>query len=469
MNGMKLLLLLAGGAVLALLLLIGAGAGAYFLFFRDSSPDNITSNDKDRGGGTLPGNGNKADPVAVKLHVPLKVGDVREIDASLDETANTTIQRVNQQTLEARGKKTIVFRGKVTTKEVDADGNQTFGEIAITEMTITHADQTTTVPSGKVIVQHALNGDFAYYARPGTQIPGEANVACADLFGYRVAPPGHLDGGVFGPTAPKAVGDSWPVNPAAAARWLANMPEGLQPGANAVAGSVTLTAMPREGEVTFLDLKADLHFTLRQVKFPGRDGTGTANGDIRYAFTMRCPKDGTTGPVQLTRTTAAQTVADCTAGIWAPGKVTHVVSQTLKMDIRYLPNEAAGKESTVLGGFRVAVWGSPLVEWIRDKKAVTVHLRYKTTGSAPPNAVYHFTIGFLDKDGTTKFLPLAVLPGDQLKADDTLRTEIAVDPQSLSSTQVCEILVQEMTAGGTPAVVHDKRDKVSIYGIPSAK
>jgi hypothetical protein len=469
MNGSKLSLLLAGGAVLAFLLLIGAGAGAYFLFFRSSSPDNITRDDNGRGDGTPPGNGNKGDPVAVKLHVPLKVGDVREIYATLDETADTIIQRVNQQTLEARGKKSIVFRCKVTTAEVDADGKQTFGEIGITEMTITHAGQTTTVPSGKVMVQHAVNGDWAYYAKPGTQVPGEASVACADLFGDRVAPPGHLDGGVFGPTSPKAVGDSWPVNQAAAARWLGNMPEGLPPGADAVAGSVTLTAMPKEAEATFLDLKADLHFTLRQVKFAGRDGTGTANGDIRYGFTIRCPKDGTTGPVQLTRTTATQTVADCTGGIWAPGKVTHVVSQTLKMDIRYLPNESAGKESTVPGGFRVAVWGSPLVEWVRDKKAVKVHLRYKTTGNAPPKAMYHFTIGFLDKDGKTTYLPIAVVPSDQLKVDDTLRSEIAVDPQSLSSTQVCEILVQEMTAGGPPSVVHDRRDKVSIFGIPSTK
>jgi hypothetical protein len=310
-----LLYALVGGGVFVLLLLVGVSVGAYFLFFNKGS-----SKTADGGSAaTDKGPGTKSDPIAVKFHVPLKVGDVREITADYDENVKIDAQGggkgfAPEPNINAK----IKFQGKVKTLEVDADGQQTRGEITVTSLSITRNGKETSVAPGTVILQQAQKNlqkpqtqMFMYQLGPKEKgfLALEGMQAMMDILGKRV--PSATPDKIWGTSKKRAVGDTWPVNKNGALLALKddvggelNLPE------DSASGNMKFIDMPKEGGTTLLEFKGDYKVTANNAKISEMGVNVTVNGTFDVSTTMRFPRDYSTGPVKITGTTAVKATVD---------------------------------------------------------------------------------------------------------------------------------------------------------------
>src|SRR5262249_10996843 len=131
-NSLLLWLLLGGGVVvLGGLAVVG---GAVWWFFLRGKP--------------VTGPGSVADPVAIKLFVPHKKGEKREVKVSFESTVETEGQAVGVGKHETRGS----FEGTLQTLEVDSKGAETRVRFTVAKFTFSQdGKELTPFPPGTVL------------------------------------------------------------------------------------------------------------------------------------------------------------------------------------------------------------------------------------------------------------------------------------------------------------------------------
>jgi phage FluMu protein Com len=333
-----MLLVLLGGGGAALLLLIGVGLLLYFLLSGGKGGESAGTD-----------TAAKNEPIAVKFHVPLKVGDVRDISATYNETVKIDT-KVKGPGLNPSGTVKASFQGKVKTLAVDAEGNQTKGEITIANMKTRNETREIEVPTNTIFIQESQNGGYFSYTAQEVKgnIPFETIPVLMELFGRRPPAAGHTADRVWGTTAKKMAGDSWSVNKAGAVIELqTGLGADMKFGEEAVKGTVKFESMSIEAGVTVLDFKGDFKVTASNFKAnePGMLVPATVNGTFDIGCTMRFPKDYKTGSIKTSYTTVAKATVDITDPTLGAQKVTVDATKTWSMTIKYLANDGGGGNS----------------------------------------------------------------------------------------------------------------------------
>jgi hypothetical protein len=414
-SGMMLVLLLGGGFFF-LLLLAGGGLGAYFLFFRDKS-----SNPGAPGSGP----GSKGEPVPVKFHVPLKVGDVREMTGTMERKTQATGTHNGKQDNHISNTK-ATFHAKVKTLSVTSDGQQISGEITLLSMNITIDDGdgkviTSKMPEGLVVVQKQADffgglkdaggkefGGlpdmpklFTYEPKDFKAMPNDGWRALAsfgEIFGKEVPSAGVTEDTVYGTADKKAVGDSWSVNKASIAKLLSQKGGflGAKIGEDAISGTVKFDGAPKEAGNTYLDFKVDGKVNMAGALMelmktqPGPKGqpapkVNLSVAEVTFTESFRMPEGYKTGPVKVSHSSSSRIAGEVLDGPDA-GKGSMEESESVSMDIKYLGSDgggSGGKEDPKQGTYAVAVSNVTAARNSVNKSYVDVKFRYTAAGEEP--------------------------------------------------------------------------------------
>jgi hypothetical protein len=502
-----LIVALLGVAAVLFVVLAGAGVGAYFLFFKKDSDKGGDS--AGNSGTPQAGPGSKGEPVAVKLHVPLKVGDVREMKGTKDTTLKVTGNGA-QQTFTGK----ITFDLKVKTLAVNAQGCQTRGEITFNSLTVVHPDlfggaPTTRTLAGSVVVLQESSGfgdnpaKFVNYRvkdpkQNNFKEEGDAQRAAMDIFGNEMPMQGMTLEDLYGTSEKKAVGDSWSIKKAAATKALTadlhfiiakiKCPVHKEED---ITGSIKVESAPKEGNKQFIEFKTDVKIAALNAwndftKGPGLGGGGKVKGenltaaDYQCKQTLRFPQDYSTGPVKVVETVVSSWSADTKQGKGACEE-----NDTLDMDIKYLPNEggdAGGKEPDSKGPLKLTLVSATATRSSINNNLVDVEVRYNLTGEQPKGVyVLQFKAEGVDPSGKAGLPNL--LPGDppgQLKmGEQTIKGSINVSPNDTAvnltvmggfaaENKLASMEKIEIKAANKGGPIGDSL-KVNIVGTPQIK
>jgi hypothetical protein len=309
-----LLVVVLGGAGLVFLLLVGGGVGAYFLFFKQtgSTPSQVTGPAPVKGEGTPNAGGagkggwgskGSQDTVVPKFWVPKKVGDVRDLDFTLDMFDKFNDQVGLNNNLSS-GTTAQVFKGKIKTLSVGADGREASAEVTIDVLTDTFNGQKSVVlQPGTVLIVECAGDNFVdvRYKDGGPYNDGVGGSLIRKA--VNLSPP-NLDpdemGKIFPAGDKKRARDTWSGSKETHAGLVnKNRTDKLPP--EAVSNSARVVAIFKEGGVTYIDLEVTLVVTFkdfRETVYKGQPADLKVNGENKQVFTYRFPADYSTGPVK---------------------------------------------------------------------------------------------------------------------------------------------------------------------------
>jgi hypothetical protein len=279
------LALLFGGATVALLALAGV-AVAVLLWLKPWAAK------------TDPSPGSKDNPVAVRLHVPPKVGDRREVnltfESELHEESKSDAGKQSRQ-ISDKVQLTAVLR----TLAVDKEGRETRREFTVKKFTHTPSSgqEKSILPEGAVFLVDGFGGKAAVRAATAGGTPQGLQRAFGMLQGATFEDADLTADGILGTSQKQSVGGSWPVNKQELARWLKHYLE-LTIEPDAVSGTGKLAAATKEGEAYALDFEASATATLDAALAKVAQGGAKGSGKAQLSWSGRYPADYGTGPVR---------------------------------------------------------------------------------------------------------------------------------------------------------------------------
>jgi DNA-directed RNA polymerase subunit RPC12/RpoP len=289
----------AGAAVLVLLLVVLGGAiGAYFAFFRKGPATTAT------GGSNPPetGPGTKSEPVAVKLRIPAKVGDMAEVTVASDVITKSEVKAFGVEKPELPADMSVKekFQGASKVISVDAKGRPTRTEFTVTSFrTNKGKGDTELLAKNTLVLRDVLaSGAITYRPKGGGVLSPEADTALGDYFGKDE----DIDeDAYFGTTEKKSKGDSWSVNRSLVFKAFS---KGEQFGAplkeENVSGTGKFANIIKEGGATYFDFEIDVVVDVSSpAKNLGKGAVQSTNGSINLSLRFRVPADYSTGPVRI--------------------------------------------------------------------------------------------------------------------------------------------------------------------------
>jgi hypothetical protein len=294
-----------GGCVLAtlcvVLVLVAVGAVAmwwWYLTGEDEAAAQAEATATSKGPG--PNGDPHKDPqgkpplYTVAFAVPSQVGDVRDVKVTLEGKGELVTTPPNGNAVVTKGGTgLIVFQGRVKTVAVDPAGY--IAGVEITVVSLTERGNAVEQP-GTVLQGEVVKGPWQFRyktAHAGKQPPpGLVRLlteASVDL--------GTVEDAAFGTRELKAVGDTWPINKAAAAQNLLSI--GLPTPPEAITGEGKLAAAVNQAGTLYLDIEASMTMPISGAP-KGAEGKVSREGTIRISVQARVPADHATGPVKRT-------------------------------------------------------------------------------------------------------------------------------------------------------------------------
>jgi hypothetical protein len=293
---------LLGLAALCFVACLGTvGGAAWWFFLREQSNSGKPEEAK---GPAIPesGPGSKQEPAIIKLHVPAKVGDVRDITIKREESEN--VQRYQDGKpvgINSPSQMKIAFRGRVKTLAVNEQGGPAKTEIEIAALT---ENGIRVMRPGMMLGAEQQGEQLVHYRHDGYPLGVESRVL-QKLFGNRADTSGQDIEAAFGTSERKVVGDSWPINKEVFAKVMAKR-ESYRLEPSNVSGTVSLAGATKEGAVTYLEVKVVVAIALNDVEVRNKGGVHFLKGTFQLAMTLWMPHDYSTGPVKTTTQTESK-------------------------------------------------------------------------------------------------------------------------------------------------------------------
>jgi hypothetical protein len=278
-SGLILWALLGCGGFTALLMCVGGGIGAYFFWFA------------------------KKTEVAVKFWVPKKVGDVRDIDYSLDmfdkfdDQVGAGAKTSNSRT------SAYVFKGKIKTLGVAADGRETRAEVTVDVLrgSFNGQEKMLLAPGTVMVVED--KGTFIDVRYQNGAVHGDAIGATLLRKAVNMTTANNEPdeiGKILATSEPKTAGATWTANKEALLT-LINKNRADKVPVEAVSGTAKVVGIVKEGAVSYVDLEVTVTVTLKdftETVIRGKPANVKVNSEDKWVYTYRFPADYSTGPVK---------------------------------------------------------------------------------------------------------------------------------------------------------------------------
>ena len=262
----------------------------------------------------------------VKLFVPAKVGQVRQLSGTFSKAETT------KKPGEAVGvSKTfkVTFKGRLTPLVVNPDGKVGRGELAIEQWSAQNHLGPVINPKSGDLVAFELVGSARNFRLPaGQTLAPDVLTSINSLVGATLQEPGVDEAMLHTSEISKAVGASWGLDKAVFLQKLNS--GGVYPNRpDAVKGKFTLAGLEKHRGSHFLDIKLDAQIDLNDadVKSPKGDQPAVrVQGLMGMKMTWRMPADYATGVVMHTHTFDVD--------LQAAGSSFHA-TQTVEMFVNY--------------------------------------------------------------------------------------------------------------------------------------
>ncbi|HYV39734.1 MAG TPA: hypothetical protein VE988_28860 [Gemmataceae bacterium] len=461
-SGNNMLLLLVGGGVAALLLLVGVAVGGYFIFFHKSTPEPIAKKTVD--GPKAPAG--KTDPVAIKLFVPFKPGDKRQVKVVIEiksEIQNlASLPKDKQQAFDdANENEKVTIQGVLETRKVNSMGEETEVEFRIDRLDVIQLGAAKKnmppTPKGTVVIGDLTTAPFKW-SGPGGADPN-VSAKYLDFVVDSFLKAGSKGDAWFGPSDSQLEGGSWDVNKDLIVKYLQSNDVMLgRPSTRnsdcEASGNAKFVKIISDGEKDYLDVDVNV-----KVKQKTEKGTISA----RNTLSFRLPRDGATGPVKK-----VEKIEDLKMAIQIPmpaepgeplknytlivGFKTSITTETKYLGNFHVNNSSGNPvDSPKTSDILKAELRDAAAEWVPNQSKVKYSVNYKALENSKPidRADYTLYMQFDDGEGGKKLIPVDEPMGGSLLGVQSKYSHPAL-PVTLpakGNPAVCYLVLMEKVPG----------------------